>query len=92
MEIKTNDGRNVEVLLHCRTRMKAVQVAENIDDEPIDGYVLLKWSVSRRIRGGKLRSLKLLFRHTGSDTYPPLTDEQEWAELLQKDAEVARGR
>jgi len=88
----TRGGESVQVLIHARDSLRARLAAEHAENNPVDGYILLQWTVRRRPKGGKLRFLTLLFRHTGTDKHPPLTDELEWCELMQEEIEVASGR
>ena len=64
VEIK-NGGKSARVLFHARDLDTARAIVDQNEEMPVAGYILLEHRIRRRQKGGRLRYLTMVFRHTG---------------------------
>lgn len=86
----TEGGKRVSVRLLCRDRNGAIRVWDYAEEFQPQGYVLLAVNVARRVKGGRTRTLALVYRHTGNETFPPMSDWRDWRATLKGEASLAR--
>jgi hypothetical protein len=84
-------GRNVTCRIQARSLLPAHRAHVYADENQPIGYVLLRASIARRKRGGKVRFLRLNYTYTGKSPEPPMESWEEWDETLQAEQKIARG-
>lgn len=86
-----DEGRAVTCRLQAGDIIKAHQAHAFADENPPEGYILLRSSIARRKKGGRARFLKLNYVHTGGERNPPMVKWQDWNATLRAEQGLARG-
>ena len=84
-------GRRVACRMNAKTLELAHLVHKFADENHPKGYVLSSAKITRRPKGGRLRYVTLIYRHTGTEYHTPIADWDEWDELLAPEQAIARG-